>query len=71
MAGKEAFDSMMLEDPQTPYYVGWGTLALLNAGLAQSQNRSGFGWFVGSLFVGPIVTLILVAFCEKLPEDPG
>ena len=26
---------------QSPYYIGWGTLALINAGLAQSKNRSG------------------------------
>ncbi len=27
------------------YAVGWFTLALLNAGLAQSKKRSGFAWF--------------------------
>lgn len=27
------------------YYAGWGTLALINAGLAQSKNRSGLNWF--------------------------
>lgn len=42
------------------YVVGWGTLALINAGLAQGKNRSGLGWFVLSLFVGPIATLLLV-----------
>jgi hypothetical protein len=42
------------------YVVGWGTLALINAGLAQSKNRSGFGWFVASLFLGPIATFIIV-----------
>ncbi len=25
------------------FAVGWGTLALINAGLAQSKNRSGIG----------------------------
>jgi hypothetical protein len=45
----------------TPQYaVGWFTLALINAGLAQAKNRSGLGWFLGSLFLGPIATLILV-----------
>ena len=24
------------------YFAGWGTLALLNAGIAQGKNRSGF-----------------------------
>jgi len=49
------------------FYVGWGTLALVNAGLAQGKNRSGLGWFLGSLLLGPIATFVLVAFCERLP----
>lgn len=28
------------------FYVGWGTLALINAGLAQGKNRSGLNWFL-------------------------
>jgi hypothetical protein len=52
----------------TPEYaVGWGTLALINAGLAQGKNRSGLNWFLLSLLLGPIATFILVALCEKLP----
>jgi hypothetical protein len=39
---------------------GWGTLALINAGLAQGKNRSGFNWFLLSLLLGPIATLLLV-----------
>lgn len=39
---------------------GWGTLALVNAGLAQSKNRSGFNWFLLSLLLGPIATLVIV-----------
>ncbi|ACA40659.1 conserved hypothetical protein [Lysinibacillus sphaericus C3-41] len=27
------------------YFVGWGTLALINAGLAQGKNRTGLNWF--------------------------
>ena len=46
------------------YYIGWGTLALINAGLAQGKNRSGFNWFLLSLFLGPLSTLILL-FAEK------
>ncbi|SHG19284.1 hypothetical protein [Ornithinibacillus halophilus] len=42
------------------YYVGWGTLMLINAGIAQGKNRSGFNWFLLSLVLGPIATLILV-----------
>ncbi len=55
--------------PQTPEYaVGWGTLALINAGLAQSKNRSGLGWFFGSLLLGPLATLILVAGEKQKPQ---
>ena len=42
------------------YVVGWGTLALINAGLAQSKGRSRMAWFWVSLLLGPIATLIIV-----------
>lgn len=42
------------------YYVGWGTLALINAGLAQGKNRSGLNWFLISLLLGPVATFLLV-----------
>lgn len=46
------------------FYVGWGTLALINAGLAQGKNRTALNWFLLSLVLGPIATLILL-FVEK------
>jgi hypothetical protein len=42
------------------YAIGWGTLSLINAGLAQAKGRRGLPWFIGSLFVGPLATLLLV-----------
>ncbi|HEY0692344.1 MAG TPA: hypothetical protein VGD71_25285 [Kribbella sp.] len=42
------------------YIVGWGTLSLINAGLAQGKNRSGLNWWVLSLFLGPIATFLIV-----------
>jgi hypothetical protein len=42
---------------------------LINAGLAQSKNRSGLAWFFASLFIGPIATLLIVAL-EKKPAPP-
>src|ERR1700704_4707867 len=48
------------------YGVGWGTLALINAGIAQGKNRSGLNWFLLSLLLGPFATFLLVAFFEKL-----
>lgn len=51
------------------YVVGWGTLALINAGIAQGKNRSGLGWFLLSLLLGPVATFILVVLA-KLPPEP-
>lgn len=45
---------------RAPYFVGWGTLALINAGLAQGKGRSGLVWFLLSLLFGPLATLVLV-----------
>lgn len=42
------------------YVIGWGTLALINAGLAQGKNRTGFNWFLLSLFLGPLATFFLL-----------
>jgi hypothetical protein len=51
------------------YFVGWGTLALINAGLAQGKNRSGLNWFFASLLLGPFATLILVISEKKRLEN--
>lgn len=48
--------------------VGWGTLAMINAGLAQGKNRSGLNWFLISLLLGPVATFLLVALFDKLPS---
>lgn len=42
------------------YVMGWGTLTLINAGLAQGKGRNGFGWWVASAFLGPIATFLIV-----------
>ena len=42
------------------YVVGWGTLALINAGLAQAKGRSRLAWFLASIFLGPIATFLIV-----------
>jgi hypothetical protein len=44
----------------TQYAVGWFTLSLINAGLAQSKGRSGLGWWIASLLLGPICTFLIV-----------
>lgn len=50
------------------FAVGWFTLSLINAGLAQSKGRSGFGWWFGSLFFGPICTFLIVVLDPKEPD---
>lgn len=42
------------------FFVGWGTLSLINAGLAQAKGRSGLGWWIASLFLGPVATFLIV-----------
>ena len=51
---------MLATIQQPEYAIGWGTLAMINAGLAQSKNRSGFLWFFGSLLLVPIATVLIV-----------
>ncbi len=53
------------------YAVGWGTLAMINAGLAQSKGRSRMAWFLASLLLGPIATFIIVVTDEPKPRPAG
>jgi hypothetical protein len=48
------------------YFVGWGMLSLINAGLAQSKARSGLLWWLLSLFIGPIAALLIVVLPRHL-----
>jgi len=52
------------------YAVGWGALALINAGLAESKRRSRLNWFLLSLLLGPIATLIIVV-TDPAPSKPS
>ena len=52
------------------YAVGWFTLALINAGLAQAKGRSGLGWWLVSLLLGPIATLLIV-LVEPVKPNPA
>jgi hypothetical protein len=58
-------DTLATVPLQTDWYVGWGTLALLNGGIAQGKHRSGLNWFLLSLLLGPIATLVLLTL-----DDP-
>lgn len=57
---RQYVDSFAHLDGAAPWFAGWGTLALVNAGLAQGKNRNGLLWFLLSLLLGPIATLVLV-----------
>jgi hypothetical protein len=52
---------------QSSYAIGWGTLALINAGLAQGKGRSGLNWFLLSLLLGPFATFFVVVL-EPVPK---
>jgi hypothetical protein len=60
---------MTVGPESTGYVVGWGSLALLNAGLAQGKNRSGLNWFLLSLLLGPIATFLLVLQSNLPPGE--
>lgn len=47
------------------YFIGWGTLALLNTALAQLQGRSAILWLFLSLLFGPIATFFLIVMHKK------
>jgi len=49
----------------TGYALGWGSLALINASIANVDGRSPLKYFIGSLFLGPIVTIVLAATREN------
>ncbi|MDB6138176.1 MAG: hypothetical protein JWO94_1248 [Verrucomicrobiaceae bacterium] len=51
---------MMYRENTSEFAVGWFTLALINAGLAETKGRSRLGWWLGSLFLGPVCTFFIV-----------
>lgn len=57
---------MKLSD-HTDFFVGWGTLSLINAGLAQAKGRSGLLWWIASLFLGPVATFLVVVLPAETP----
>jgi hypothetical protein len=65
-----------MPDQYVPYSAAWFTLSLINAGLAQGKGRSGLNWWLLSLFLGPLATLLIVAWPavepgERAPEVMG
>jgi uncharacterized membrane protein len=59
-------------ETSSEYAIGWGTLCLINAGLAQAKGRSRLVWGLLSLVLGPIATFVLVVFMSvQDPKDRG
>ena len=50
--------------------VGWFSLSLIIAGIAQGKNRDGFGWWLFGLLTGPLALFCLVALSPKIVETP-
>jgi hypothetical protein len=48
--------------------VGWGTLALINANLAQAKGYPGTPSLLISLLIGPFMTLILACRNVRSPK---
>lgn len=55
-----------------PWFVGWGTLSLIVAGLAQGKNRNGCAWLFLALLFGPFALFCLLflangrcPYCDK------
>lgn len=46
------------------YFVGWAGLALINAALANMDDRGPLKYFLGSLLLGPLITVVLAATRE-------
>ena len=43
----------------------WFVVSLLVSVFASSRNRSGFGWFLLSLIISPLITFIFLAILPK------
>lgn len=55
-------------DDFLPVSTFWFTLAIINAGLAEQKGRSRLVWFLGSLFIGPLATLLIVVMARPDPD---
>lgn len=55
---------------QSQFVAGWGTLSLVNAGLAQTKGRSGLLWWVASLLLGPVATFLIVVLPPVEQQSP-
>jgi hypothetical protein len=59
---------MTIPQESSRFAVGWFTLSLINAGLAESKGRSRLAWWIASLFLGPLATLLIVVLDSAHPK---
>lgn len=51
-------------------FVIWLGLSLIPAAVAKGKGRSFVGWFIISLLISPLLSLIIVALLKSVREDP-
>lgn len=59
-----------MQDQYVTGSAAWFTLSLINAGLAQGKGRSGLNWWFASLLLGPLATLLIVAWPRADASGP-
>jgi hypothetical protein len=51
-------------------FLFWLILSIVAGAYAKSKNRSGFGWFLLSILLSPIITLIILAILSNRTTPP-
>ncbi len=54
-----------LIQPITRYAVGWFTLSLIIAGVAQGKNRDGLWWWLLAILFGPVALICLLLIDKR------
>ncbi len=52
------------------FFLFWLILSIVAGAYANSKNRSGFGWFLLSILLSPIITLIILAILSNRTTPP-
>ena len=60
---------ILMEKEMVEPVVSWFSLSLIISGIAQSMNRSGFGWWLFGIITGPFALFCLVCFAGKIEAN--
>jgi|LauGreDrversion4_2_1035121.scaffolds.fasta_scaffold318553_3 hypothetical protein len=52
------------------FFLFWLILSIVAGAYANSKNRSGFGWFLISIILSPIISLIILAILSNRTTSP-